>query len=74
VADRDTPTGARVRIGICFGAIDGKRFLNDELPFDGTPAGFDDAIEKLRVAFHEKAEAEMRPCGHPGPWHETAAA
>lgn len=68
MADGAGHDNASVRLGVCFGDIPGPRFLNDEITFNGTPAGFDAAIEKLRVAFHEAASAAERPDGWTGPW------
>lgn len=57
-----------IRLGVYFGPGQGKRFLNVEYPFDGTPEDFDRAFELCRVAFHSKARAGVRPCGYEGPW------
>lgn len=61
-----------IRLGVCFGDIPGKKFLNVEYPFDGTPEGFDRAWEALRVRYHEKAREQMRACGFEGPWSREA--
>ena len=64
--------GASVSLAVDYGNIPGRPILKDRLAFDGTPEGFDRALEALRVAFHEKASDPLRPCGHPGPWHHPS--
>lgn len=64
---------ASIRLGVCFGDIPGKQFLNVEYPFDGTPEGFDRAFELCRVAYHEAARERVRPCGFEGPWVEATS-
>jgi hypothetical protein len=64
-------TAASLIVGIEWDNIPGRKVLQDQIRFDGTPEGFDRALEDLRVAFHAKAELPMRACGHPGPWATT---
>lgn len=61
-------SNATLTVSVDYGDIPGKPILKDTIVFDGTPAGFDSALEAMRSAFHEKASDPSRPCGHPGPW------
>ena len=60
---------ATLTVVVAFDDIPGRRILADTFRFDATPEGFDDAVEAVRVAIHEKAALPMRACGEPGPWH-----
>lgn len=64
----------KLTVAVDYGDIPGKPILRDTVVFDGTPAGFDVALEQLRAAFHLEAKSGLRPCGHPGPWHTGGGA
>lgn len=62
---------AQLRLEVGWDDIAGRKVLYQTVDFDGTPDGFDAAIDEIRVAMHEEARSPLRPCGHPGPWHEV---
>lgn len=62
---------AEMRLEVGWGDIPGRPVLYQTVFFDGTPDGFDEAIEEMKVAFRKAAAASMRPCGYAGPWHES---
>lgn len=62
-----------MRLEVGWGDIPGRPVLYQTVFFDGTPDGFDEAIEEMKVAFRKAAAAPMRPCGYAGPWHESVA-